>query len=152
MKILFLDIDGVLNSTKFFYEKNELEYYKNISFPLDSFDYRKIELLNYILDETNAKLVISSDWRYDDDLEPCLKFHGLKHEIYGRTSYDKHGRRGYEVQKYLLSLKEEIDNYCIIDDIDEWFLPIQSNNVVKTTFNEGLTKELSEKVINILNN
>ena len=83
MKILFLDIDGVLNSTKFFYEKNELEYYKNISFPLDSFDYRKIELLNYILDETNAKLVISSDWRYDD-LEPCLKFHGLKYEIYGR--------------------------------------------------------------------
>lgn len=152
MKLLFLDIDGVLNSTSFNDEINELENYKELSFPLDSFDYRAIELLNYIIDNTNAKLVISSDWRFDDDLIPCLKYHGLKYDIYGITPYDKHNRRGYEIQKYLLSIKnEDIESYCIIDDIDDWFLPNQQDYVIKTTTKYGLTKELADKAINILN-
>ena len=151
MKLLFLDIDGVLNSTKFFKERNEMEEYKEISFPIDSFDYRAIHLLNEIIDKTNAKLVISSDWRFDDDLLPCLKYHGLNCEIFGSTPYDKHNRRGIEIQKFLYSLHEDIDNYCIIDDIDNWFLPTQVNNVVKTSFDVGLTKELADKAIKILN-
>ena len=151
MKILFLDIDGVLNSTMFYNERIRMEEYESLSFPCDNFDYRAISLLNYILDKTQAKLVISSDWRFDEDLESCLKYHGLKHNIYGKTPCDKHYRRGYEIQKYLLSIGNKVDKFCIIDDIDDWFLPFQMKCFVKTTFNEGLTKELAEKAINILN-
>lgn len=151
MKILFLDIDGVLNSTMFYNERIRMKEYESLSFPCDNFDYRAISLLNDILDKTQAKLVISSDWRFDEDLESCLKYHGLNHNIYGKTPYDKHYRRGYEIQKYLLSIGNKVDKFCIIDDIDNWFLPYQMKYVVKTTFNEGLTKELAEKAINILN-
>lgn len=152
MKVLFLDIDGVLNSTKFYNERPKMKEYDGLSFPCDNFDYRAISLLNDILDKTQAKLVISSDWRFDEDLESCLKYHGLKYDIYGKTPYDKHYRRGYEIQKYLLSVGNEVDNFCIIDDIDNWFLPYQMKYVVKTIFSDGLTKELADKAIKILNN
>lgn len=153
MKLLFLDVDGVLNSTRFSYElsNNELEIYKSLSFPLDSFDYRAIELVNYIIDNTDAKLVISSDWRFDDELEPCLKYHGLKYEIYGKTPYDKHYRRNIEIETFILNESEKIESYCIIDDIDDWFNDEQLKHMVKTSTYEGLTKKLADKVIKILN-
>lgn len=154
MKLLFLDVDGVLNSTKFDNElaNNELEKYKTLSFPLDSFDYRAVDLINYILDNTDAKLVISSDWRFDDDLEQCLLYHGLKHKIYGKTPYDKHYRRNIEIERYILELEENVEAYCIIDDIDEWFNEEQLTHTIKTSISDGLTKELAEKAIKMLNN
>ena len=154
MKLLFLDVDGVLNSTKFSYElaTDKLEKYKSLSFPLDSFDYRAIELVNYILDNTDAKLGISSDWRFDDELEPCLLYHGLKHKIYGRTPYDKHYRRNIEIETFISKENENIESYCIIDDIDNWFNDEQLKHMVKTSTFEGLTKKLADKAIKILNN
>jgi hypothetical protein len=56
MKILFLDIDGVLNTYK--------ENYK----PVDYLDKNKIALLKRIIDETKCKIVISSSWRFDKTL------------------------------------------------------------------------------------
>ena len=151
MKYLFIDIDGVVNSTAFFKRREELKEYKELSFPLDSFDKDAISLLNYIIDNTDAKIVISSDWRFDEDLIPCLKYHGLKYEIYGITPYDKHYRRGIEIQKFLLNEKD-VETYCIIDDIINHLLPTQYDYIVHTSFSDGLTKELADKAIKILNN
>ncbi len=58
MKILFLDIDGVLlpqfkNDGHFLYDDQMLE-----RFPKNC-----INALNHILTETNCEIVISSDWR-----------------------------------------------------------------------------------------
>lgn len=153
MKLLFLDVDGVLNSTKFSNEltNDKLEKYKSLSFPLDSFDYRAIELVNYIIDNTDSKLVISSDWRFDDELEPCLKYHGLKYDIYGKTPYDKHYRRNIEIETFILNEKNNVESYCIIDDIDDWFNDEQLKHMIKTSISEGLTKELADNAIKILN-
>ena len=151
MKLLFLDIDGVVNSERFNKERNEMEEYKELSYPFDSFDFRAIELVNYILDNTDAKLVISSDWRFDEDLVPCLKYHKLRYDVFGITPFDKHARRGYEIQKYMLSLKCNIENYCIIDDNVYNMIPTQYGNIVQTTYENGLTKELADKAIEILN-
>ena len=61
MKVVFLDVDGVLNTSKTF----ERVYYsfKNTGkkeLEIDSF---RLEYLREIIDETDSKLVLSSTWR-----------------------------------------------------------------------------------------
>lgn len=65
MKVIFLDIDGVLNT-----ERKVKEVYDNDN--LDShdefgrlFDENSLYWLNKIIDETGAEIVISSSWRND---------------------------------------------------------------------------------------
>ena len=64
MKIIFLDIDGVLNSEKWYIEIFDKNLYPNLeNYPLCEFDPLAIEQLNLLTDKTNAKIVISSTWR-----------------------------------------------------------------------------------------
>ena len=60
MKIIFLDIDGVLNSDEYFDKIKNL----NINGIENDIDIRKIILLKKSLDETGAKIVLTSSWRY----------------------------------------------------------------------------------------
>ena len=61
MKIIFLDIDGVMNSEKslndFFEQDGEERFEHWIPHPMH------VKWLNKITDETGAKIVISSPWR-----------------------------------------------------------------------------------------
>ena len=59
MKIIFLDIDGVLNSDT--WEKSKA--FKNGVYPSNSFDPFSVQLLNNIINETQAKVVLTSTWR-----------------------------------------------------------------------------------------
>ena len=54
MKIIFLDIDGVLNCK---YTKEEIFFFPFVS-P------KKIELLKQLIERTGAKVVLSSTWRH----------------------------------------------------------------------------------------
>lgn len=58
MKIIFLDIDGVLATAPCWYMKRDQKYN---TYP---FDKKAVKVLNKILKETNAEIVLSSDWRY----------------------------------------------------------------------------------------
>lgn len=58
MKVLFLDIDGVLNSDTFYI--NRPKETKQLPYPLSEFDPACVERLNRIFSETKARLVISS--------------------------------------------------------------------------------------------
>ena len=60
MKIIFLDIDGVLNSDEYFDKIKNL----NINGIENDIDISKIILLKKSLDETGAKIVLTSSWRY----------------------------------------------------------------------------------------
>lgn len=62
-----------------------------------------------------------------------MKYHGLRHNIYGKTQYDKHYRRNIEIETFISNENEEIELYCIIDDIDEWFNDGQLKHMVKTS-------------------
>ena len=58
-KIIFLDIDGVLNSMDYFEQTKDCKGYTEIN-P------EKVKLLKEIVDRTGAEIVLSSTWR---DLE-----------------------------------------------------------------------------------
>ena len=85
MKIIFLDIDGVLatnkefgmNRTKFQTKHPEA---KELHIPYP-FNPECVKIFNEILDETNAIIVLSSDWRLHwdlDGLDRIFKFNGVK--------------------------------------------------------------------------
>lgn len=55
-KIIFLDIDGVLNSIDYFEQTKYCKGYTEI-------DPEKVKLLKEIVDRTDAEIVLSSTWR-----------------------------------------------------------------------------------------
>lgn len=157
MKIIFLDIDGVLNSEKFY--KNEAQHEKwqrakeegrsiDEQDAIANIDPESVKWLNYIIDKTNAEIVVSSTWRFDENLSNKLSFMGIKPHI-GITPKTWERHRGTEIQMWL-DKHPEVINYVIIDD-DCDMLDSQLDNFVNTSWEEGLNEETSIKVINILN-
>ena len=64
-KVIFLDIDGVLNTerkAKEVYDNNNLDSHDEFG---RLFDENALYWLNKIIDETGAEIVISSSWRND---------------------------------------------------------------------------------------
>lgn len=82
MKVIFLDNDGVIclqNNWGSRYKKQKKVYNKENPRPMqsdlpvelrfDNFDKKSIEILNSIIKETDAEIVVSSDWRRHATLE-----------------------------------------------------------------------------------
>lgn len=135
MKVIFLDIDGVLNtlqiSTKPFKTSRgqvcrDGFYYKLScdSGDLEVANEQAVMWLNKLCVETGAKIVISSTWRLCpngfENTCKALRNTGLLDtiEIIGCTGrrYDEHiNRRGAEIKDYL-DLHPEISKFIILDD------------------------------------
>ena len=64
MKIIFLDIDGVLNCEQGYIDRS-CEYIDGPGFKYQKFYHPSKELLNKLIEESGAKIVISSSWRKD---------------------------------------------------------------------------------------
>ena len=61
MKVIFLDIDGVLNSETF--SKDNHKVYLATGEIKPDVDEKAVQRLVTIIKETNAKIVLSSSWR-----------------------------------------------------------------------------------------
>ena len=157
--ILFLDIDGVLNVIPQGRDKYGALFHANFE-----------SNLKRIIDKTGADIVISSTWRMSG-LEVMKKMwtdRNLPGNVVGvtktadkivdtgLTDYYDLVCRGDEIELYIK--ENDIINYCIIDDGDD-FLDHQLNRFVRTSNNNshpdavsgyGLTKICSDKVIAIL--
>lgn len=175
MKVLFLDIDGVLNSENWFAYRiycvknnmvNILMNFvdtddRNIKHKLTMLDDRAITNLNRIVEETGCKVVLSSSWRSSIESENIftqnlLKLKGFKYEIYDVTPRlwfsDFSIRRGEEIKFWLdkESEKHEIESFVILDD-DSDMLPEQMNNFIHVDGQVGLTDRDVLTAIEILN-
>lgn len=140
MKVLFLDIDGVLNY---------LTYKSSLPYPLSEFDPLLISKLNLILEKTGAKLVLSSDWRFMEGIENIFKSVGIISKIYGITPSGKGKSRGHEIKMWMEG--KEITRYCILDDLPkDSFLPVQLGNYIHINPNTGLTDKDVREAINLL--
>lgn len=164
MKVIFLDIDGVLVTEVFITACYE------ISSNLYNVDYNKImrddygmkfdplacRVLEHIIKETDAKIVISSTWRMSgiigiQEMWEYRKMFGEIIDITPNFMYKTGStlQRGAEIKEWL-NHHPEVTNYCIIDD-DSDMLDEQINNFVQVHPMYGLTfKDDYEKVLNIL--
>ncbi len=151
MKVIFLDIDGVLNV----YPQGRDEYGS-------MFHGHFVDNLKYIIDQTGADLVISSTWRYSglEIMKEMWEMRDLPGKVIDITPFFKsvHAIRGEEIAEWLRL--NDVDSYVIIDD-DTDMLPDQMQNFVRTSDNEdhpdcvdiglGLSRICADKAIEILN-
>ncbi len=154
MKIIFLDIDGVLNSDA--YDRVRGENDSNI-------DESRLDLLKKAVQSTNAKIVLSSTWRkhwskLESERTPqgnLLHYLFSKHqlEIYDKTPvlgkiYD----RKQEIQLWLSSQEKEIEKFVILDDLPFGWGEF-GDFLIKTNgrIGRGLEEEHIQKIISILN-
>ncbi len=151
MKIVFLDIDGVLNYRDC-WERSCNKNTQNV------WDADCVNELNRIIKETNAKIVVSSTWRlFKGAYALVIGKMGIKEgTIIGKTKdylpIIKSGGtcRGDEIQDWLDNIGCDIENFVILDDDDDMgeLLPY----LIQTDFDgRGLTKEIADKVILFLN-
>lgn len=125
MKIIFLDIDGVLNNMD--------------SYPATIEDTLIFKLKNIIID-TNAEIVLSSDWRLDNDLKNIIetRFKLSNIPILGCTPELPTETRGKEIAAWLNAHKNwDIENFIILDDRED--MDPYSSHLVQTNIREGLT-------------
>lgn len=162
MKAIFLDIDGVLNVIPQGYDKYGGIFHSHL-----------VDNLKTIIDETGAKIVVSSTWRSGglDRMKAMWNDRNLPGEVFDVTPdcydlvndarfefYDSVDR-GHEIE-YWLEGRTDIEAYVIIDD-DNDFLDYQRSRFVRTANNinhpdcidigYGLTRECARRAISILN-
>ncbi len=146
MKVLFLDVDGVLNTPKLIKR-----------FGFDHVDDILVALVARIVRETGVEIVLSSTWRINEKdkkfVEDALARHGLK--LFGCTPViERSGgwteggwvRRHEEIHAWLRV--NEVTRFAILDDLDDAEIV---GSFFQTDEDIGLTVEITERIINHLN-
>ena len=146
-RIIFLDIDGVLNCQVFFEKRVK-------STPIDKADFYKsqlcterIEWLNSLCSKNDAVVVISSTWRKNktvEQLQEILNNSGATFKIIGKTGQNDTRIRGVEIAQYLWSLPTKYE-YVIIDDDSDMLLQ-QQHNFFQTDCYAGLTPNICHQI------
>ena len=150
MKVLFLDNDGVIclsnnwggRSKKWAKYRSENPNSSNdkkdapVDVRFDNFDEKAIKVLNSILEETGAEIVVSSDWRFHANLEELGDYYEsqgvIKRPIsttsrtedinpelwkYLRFRADLELERSIEILDWLQK-HPEVTNWVAVDDLD----------------------------------
>jgi hypothetical protein len=168
MKVIFLDFDGVLNPTHYMMCLGKMWRESNgLIKSQDEFGHlffqQNIDALNHILENTNAKIVVSSTWRMSgkkviEDMFFERNMNLAYSEFFDITPDHAQPQpsglwladeRGAEIQAWL-DAHPEVTNYVIIDDQSD-MLPSQMNNFVKVNQWHGLTMQDANNAIKILN-
>jgi hypothetical protein len=128
VKVLFLDIDGVVNNKR---TKKNLESFMAV-------DPATAALVQRIVRNTGCKIVLSSSWRLfqngrDEVERKICKFADITPIL--------HAPRGYEI-KVWLTRHPEVEQYAILDDAES-ILPEQRTNFFQTTWESGLTEDVA---------
>lgn len=152
MKVIFLDIDGVLNCNK---SNSRCGGFIGI-------DDIKVKLLAEIIKQTNAKIILASSWkldweRFDKDIQSetgnYLDRKLKRQRLYIADKTTHYGsERGKEVSEFLQ--KHQAEKWIVLDD--EIFEDYEKFDIlphlVKTDFyNGGLQEHHAKIAINLLN-
>jgi len=117
-KIIFLDIDGVLNSIDLSLMQRSLE--RQPKYRLCDIDPVRVGVLKWIVDMTDAKIVISSTWRYGRTEDWFVGFfealNWVDCPVIGLTPDTKTSFRGDQIKAYLDANYDEHPRYVILDD------------------------------------
>lgn len=152
MKIIFLDIDGVLNGyNKWTYLIINIS--KALHIPtniirntLRIFEVKEkyVKRLNKIVKNTGAKIVMSSSWRhgywnipYEEKCRDQKRLHDLLDkyslEVIDITPNSKNGIREDEINQWINETKFAIDSFVILDDESYDLQSFVGKELVKTS-------------------
>lgn len=148
-KIVFLDIDGVLNHDGYF------AHVKPEAVEWDNIDEEKVKLLKDIQSATGCDFVMSSSWRNGWISLRKYKMYEYAYEIFKKYDLDfdddlarlpnyGYGQRAEEIQDYVYDHK--VKHYVILDDQF-----VNNPNLVHVKGSVGLEEEDVNKAIEILN-
>ena len=136
MKVIFCDVDGVLNSDDFI---DSVKGKQDI-------DIKTVLLLKRAIEETGAKIVMDTSFRYTQSflkVQEMLLQNGI---MFDKTPFIDN-ERGKEIKQYL-SKHKDIEDYILLDDVvfpdfDDELL----NHLIKMddTNTRGIGKGLQEK-------
>ena len=149
MKVIFLDVDGVLNIMSNSYRTFMKPYGQHIEPHL-------VQRLNYLMEVTDARVVVSSSWRlHMDDLEGQMVTQGFKYwdRVIGKTRYGQ-GYRGEQIRDWI-SDNDYDGKYVVLEDepsdvCGNKCRAINAMYVVHVDMNEGLTQNDVDRAIGIL--
>ena len=182
MKVVFLDIDGVVATNRSLYkelsnyfgipvkelnmlgptemcERTGLKYPRvsMYQWPFDSIAIDNIYRLHQI---TKCQFVLSSSWRVGRTVKEAhdiLSMKGLKVPILSKTQYLD--TRGQEIKDWIENIfpkqfpDEEIESYAIIDDECYYdIIQLHPDNCVQTTQHSGFSARHLKETIKILLN
>ena len=161
MKLIFLDVDGVLNSQDYIVKEHDRlghEAYARVYLNQGGtpFDPKCVNFFKYIIDKTDALIRVSSTWRLSKDQRERLNMAlgNYANRIIGYTPYlGVEKGRGLEIEQILNNLKEikcPLENYIILDD-DKDMTEEQMEHLILTNYKTGLTMENAIKRIEKLN-
>ena len=142
MRVLFLDIDGVLNTPKMLGR-----------FGMDFVDNILVALVARIVRETDCKIVLSSTWRIDEKdrmiatrelAEQGLTIHDCTPVITRSGGWESGGwvKRHEEIQDWLN--QNPVERFAILDDDPEACI---EGHFFRTDENRGLTVQIAEQII-----
>ena len=166
-KVLFLDIDGVLNTERQHDHCVEAgaAYVDNFGY---AFDPEAVTNLKKIVDETGTDIVISSSWKFWglSTMQKLWVSRGLPGKVIDATPnnvsdemllsvdlslMDMPAGKGSEIKEWLSTSGQAVTHYAILDDMDD-MLPEQQSHFVQTDPRVGITEDDANHVISILNN
>lgn len=148
INIIFLDLDGVLN----------INAGKNATYlnSLNHFEFNLIDRFNFLLDNLDCYLVMSSSWRedYPDSLKQ-LERAGFKHidKFIGKTIFDPNRAlfRGEEISLWIENHMSNIKYLCVDDDIEQIYnvegSKIPFENCIKINPEVGLSEIDIKRII-----
>jgi hypothetical protein len=160
VKIIFLDIDGVLNHADFLYGKHPVtSAADNYPHSVEAFDPAALARLQRIIDATGAAIVISSSWRVIfkcEEIVAWLRNRGLRARFAGKTGRiltphpngtgQEEVPRSDEIGDWLAGCPD-VTAYVILDDDGDAEI---AGHYVGTDWETGLLDEHVEAAIAVL--
>lgn len=154
VKVIFLDVDGVLVSREGF-QKAQFSATQTVIF-----DKTALTNLKTLVDATGAKPVITSSWRPYTDQRPTMSYLWLKSVMAhnGTLVYDETPRltghgidRSDEIAAWLAA-HDHIESYVVIDDNDRlWHHPEIRCRLVRTDPDFGIREDTVQQALHLLN-
>jgi len=147
MKVIFLDNDGVICLSNNWGSRNTKRRKAGLKFSIpsselpvdirfDNFDKKSVRILNEILQETGAEIVVSSDWRFYASLEELGEYYisqgiikkpigvtGMFKDLFPKEWSMLRFRADLELERFMeiqnwLDTHPEVTNWVAVDDLD----------------------------------
>ena len=149
MKVIFLDIDGVLNCDRYIIESG----CRGVGF-----DPRCMTLLADIVRASGAKIVLTTSWRahWSENEEECDVIGKEINSVfaeYGLSVYSKTPRRAYNREEEILAWLDEnpeVMHFVVIDDMWLQHYALDAHIVRTSGFRGGLCEDEAMEAIEIL--